>query len=152
MLRHLVLLMLAIPAAVSCRNSTAPSDALQVSLVSSAEVIRPGASIVILVTATNRGPTPLAIEGNPCPDRFVVLDPADEIVGPPLRYCLAYSVQLTLQPGEHWTFQYTWDGTGRQANVDDPPPTLPPGDYRLIGSAFGSGVQARSAPVPIRVE
>lgn len=134
-----------------CSEPTASDRGVEVALTVDRSVLRPGDTAQLTVTATNRGPRTVSINGGACPGAFVVLDANGALAGPGSRMCTLVLIVRELAPGETYTFRDTWalDGTGGSWNA---PRLVPPGVYALRGRVFGEDLRAESAPVEIRVE
>lgn len=139
-------------ALTGCNGGTDLSEILDVSLDVSAAVVSPDEPVSIRVTATNHGIRSITIQSNHCPEAFVVLDAAGEVVGPAGKICTLVPREEVLLPGEQFVFERTWAADGNSGEFGRPPMVLQAGEYWLRGQVSPVGGFVFSATVPVRVE
>jgi hypothetical protein len=140
-------------AVASCSEPTDVNRGVEVGVSVDRAEFRSGQSIVVTVTATNRGDESVKINGKNCPPVYVVLDSNGNVVGPPGAFgaiCTADAIEVTLQPGSQFFFRHNWAGEAAVGR-DAPTVALPPGSYRLQGRVAGEGIWAQSPFLPIRI-
>lgn len=129
----------------ACSSPTSPADDLAVATTVSPSSFRSGDQVTVLVTVTNRGKRPWAINLGACLHPFVVVNDRGEVVAPGSRICAANSSQKELQPGETYAFEHQWTGENRDP-ASSTITMIPAGTYTLRGHVLvGSQVLAGDA-------
>lgn len=137
--------------ASGCSDVTGPGGQLDVTLTVSSDIVSREEPVTITISAVNEGRTPMTVNANGCPERFVVTDRTGVRVAPGPVFCQLVLLTRVLQPQERLDFSYTWDGTTRE-DIGGRPVPLRPGRYRLRGFVPAEGESFTSAPVAVEVK
>lgn len=121
-----------------CRDSTSPPG-LAVSVKIPAE-FRAGESQSVEVTVTNVSSRPHVISAKACPLPMEVYDAAGRLVGPEGVFCTAELRTQELQPGETFTYLFSWSAS-----------SLGPGFYTVRGKTWGEDGEVRGESTVIRI-
>ncbi|MGH7460909.1 MAG: hypothetical protein ACREMA_07755 [Longimicrobiales bacterium] len=128
-------------------DTTGPQDELRVTAQVSPVIIRAGESVSVAITVTNHGSRTRRIAGYHCPSVFEVSNTEGSVVSPRMQLCLAVGIPpRPLQPGEPYTFRYTWGGNSLAGST-----ALAPGYYFLRGTVWSDDVLLKSPAVTIQI-
>lgn len=149
--RSLVALAALIPL-LGCGSPSEPEPGpLSVAISMSQSEVVPGDSMTVTVSATNVTDSSVAARGSSsCWLRFEVRDALGRYVAPQLFCTDDLAGGGVIPPGETRELSFAWTAENRRLTTGDSVP-LPAGSYRVHGVLDGVDLEARTAPLALRV-
>jgi hypothetical protein len=132
-----LLALFATAVAVGCGHSTAPSDALDVTVASAPDRMNVAGVIDIEVRIHNGTDDTLRLGLDQCVPPFQILEAAGKVIGPGPRFCtLELKAPVSIGPGETILYASKWYGDSDTPTTALTPVPVPPGQYLIRPRVF----------------
>ena len=134
----------------ACRSSTTPAPAFDVTVQLASPTVAVGRSVGVTVTVKNVGSSTFDLNVGSCPEPFIVTTSDGAVVGPAARGCLLILRIRELAPGESYSYDAQFAGSGLGSGDLGGTP-LPPGSYLIRGRVAVAGAFRQSAAAALEI-